>query len=220
MPKPAKRNEAASCGVKKKCQQTITSAKRKRTEHCNQSLAPNKLIKNSEQSGADQEGERALNPEAAVAFRASDLRSVAPGHRDSWEVDSGFSSETSPTPSGRSSPCLGPCPTMVVALDCEMVGTGPGGRCSELARCSILDYHGNVLYDKYVRPCHPVTDYRTPWSGICRHHLRHATPFAQARDEVRPERKSPRPRSHFPQMCFVASVRQRSVITYLHWLLW
>uniref|UniRef100_A0A8D3C308 Interferon stimulated exonuclease gene n=1 Tax=Scophthalmus maximus TaxID=52904 RepID=A0A8D3C308_SCOMX len=91
---------------------------------------------------------------------------------------------TSPPVSGRSSPCLGSCPTTVVALDCEMVGTGPGGRCSELARCSILDYRGHVLYDKYVRPCLPVTDYRTRWSGIRRHHLHNATPFVQAREEI------------------------------------
>lgn len=105
--------------------------------------------------------------------------------RDSWEVDSGFS-EASPPASGRSSPCLGSRSTAVVALDCEMVGTGPGGHCSELARCSILDYHGNVLYDKYVRPSQRVTDYRTPWSGISKHHLRDAMPFSQAQQEVRP----------------------------------
>ncbi|XP_027857531.1 apoptosis-enhancing nuclease [Xiphophorus couchianus] len=105
--------------------------------------------------------------------------------RDSWEVDSGFS-ESSPPASGRSSPCLGPSPlaASVVALDCEMVGTGPGGRCSALGRCSIVDYHGNVLYDKYVRPCQPVTDFRTPWSGIRRHHLHNAVPFAQAQEEI------------------------------------
>lgn len=101
---------------------------------------------------------------------------------ENWEVDSGFS-ETSPPASGRNSPCSSS--TMMVALDCEMVGTGPGGRCSELARCSILDYHGNVLYDKYVLPSQPVTNYRTPWSGIRSHHLCKATPFAQARDQVR-----------------------------------
>lgn len=112
-------------------------------------------------------------------------KALAPGPGDSWEVDSGFSSEASPSASGRSSPCASPCPSAVVALDCEMVGTGPGGRCSELARCSIVDYHGNILYDKYVQPCQPVTDYRTPWSGIQRRHLLNATPFAQAREEVR-----------------------------------
>jgi hypothetical protein len=54
-----------------------------------------------------------------------------------------------------------------------------------LARCSILDYSGSVLYDKYISPCQPVTDYRTRWSGIQRHHLLNAVPFAEARDEVR-----------------------------------
>uniref|UniRef100_A0AAQ4P0C2 Interferon stimulated exonuclease gene n=1 Tax=Gasterosteus aculeatus aculeatus TaxID=481459 RepID=A0AAQ4P0C2_GASAC len=78
----------------------------------------------------------------------------------------------------------------VVALDCEMVGTGPGGRCSELARCSILDYHGNVLYDQYVRPLRPVTDYRTRWSGIRRKDLLNAVPFAQAREEPFPSCKT------------------------------
>nr|XP_057932396.1 apoptosis-enhancing nuclease-like [Doryrhamphus excisus] len=99
--------------------------------------------------------------------------------RDTWDVDSGFS-EASSLNIGRSSPS----PPAVVALDCEMVGTGPGGRCNALARCSIVDYHGDVLYDKYVKPCHPVTDYKTRWSGIRPHHLRHAMPFAQATEEI------------------------------------
>ncbi|XP_021421651.2 apoptosis-enhancing nuclease [Oncorhynchus mykiss] len=101
-----------------------------------------------------------------------------------WEVDSGFSSEASPPASGRTSPCLTMCPTTVVAMDCEMVGTGLAGRTSELARCSLVDYHGNVLYDKYIRPCQAVTDYRTRWSGIQRHHLQNALPFPKARTEI------------------------------------
>lgn len=101
--------------------------------------------------------------------------------------------------------------TMMVALDCEMVGTGPGGRCSELARCSILDYHGNVLYDKYVQPSQPVTDYRTPWSGIRSHHLRKATPFSQARDQVR---MTPSPFDlHHRHRPTVAEIQQKSMQT-------
>lgn len=114
----------------------------------------------------------------------ADRNSLAVTLADSWEVDSGFCSEASPPASGRSSPCLGSCPTTVVALDCEMVGTGLGGHCSELARCSILDYHGNVLLDKYVKPSHPVTNYRTRWSGIRRHHLYNAMPFTEAREQI------------------------------------
>ncbi|XP_077373695.1 interferon-stimulated gene 20 kDa protein [Festucalex cinctus] len=117
---------------------------------------------------------------------SSDVQNKDSTLRNTWEVDSGFA-EGSPPTSGRSSPCsvsLAAAPTSVVALDCEMVGTGPGGSCSELARCSILDYHGGILYDKYIRPCRPVTDYRTPWSGIRPHHLQDATSYAQARKEI------------------------------------
>ena len=53
-----------------------------------------------------------------------------------------------------------------IALDCEMVGTGPTGDFSMLARCSIVNHHGNTLYDKYVAPMDVITDYRTAYSGI------------------------------------------------------
>lgn len=75
-------------------------------------------------------------------------------------------------------------PSKVVAIDCEMVGTGPGGRISDLARCSIVSYHGDVVYDKYIRPVDPITDYRTRWSGIKKHHMKNATPFKAAQKEI------------------------------------
>lgn len=103
---------------------------------------------------------------------------------DAWEMDSGFSSEISPPTSGRSSPCVGVQPSMLLAMDCEMVGTGPNGQFSELARCSLLNYSGTVIYDKYVLPCQPVTDYRTRWSGIKKEHMIKASPFEEARNEV------------------------------------
>ena len=59
-----------------------------------------------------------------------------------------------------------------VSLDCEMVGTGPAGDFSMLARCSVVNHHGNVLYDSYVAPMDKVTDYRTKFSGITPQHLR------------------------------------------------
>lgn len=79
----------------------------------------------------------------------------------------------------------GPLPSKCVAIDCEMVGTGPRGRVSELARCSVVSYHGDVLYDKYIRPEMPIVDYRTRWSGITRQHMRKAIPFQVAQKEVR-----------------------------------
>ncbi|KAM9293949.1 interferon-stimulated 20 kDa exonuclease-like 2 [Gastrophryne carolinensis] len=72
----------------------------------------------------------------------------------------------------------------VVAIDCEMVGTGPKGSVSALARCSIVGYHGDIIYDRYIRPANPVTDYRTRWSGVRREHLANAVPFAAARKEI------------------------------------
>ncbi|XP_017288331.1 apoptosis-enhancing nuclease [Kryptolebias marmoratus] len=157
-----------------------------------ESLDTNKLVKKAKLRDAHLEGQSPVNSESRSVEEMRQEPSVPElehdslitALRDCWEVDSGFSSEASPPVSSRSSPCHISSPTLVVALDCEMVGTGPGGRCSELARCSILDYHGNILYDRYIRPCQPVTDFRTRWSGIRRRHLRNATPFAQAREEV------------------------------------
>lgn len=185
-------NAMESARARDRCQKMCFSVKRKSTDTHIESLVKNKLLKKMEQicesplsqkpTHSEPWSSNATKPELSIL----DQKTLVTVLADRWEIDSGFSSEVSPPTSGRSSPCLSLCPTTVVALDCEMVGTGPGGRCSELARCSILDYHGNVLYDKYIKPCSPVTDYRTPWSGIRRCHLLNAIPFVQARDEVRP----------------------------------
>lgn len=57
-------------------------------------------------------------------------------------------------------------PTNIVALDCEMVGVGPDGRTDALARVSVVNYAGDVLYDAFVKPGEAVVDYRTRWSGV------------------------------------------------------
>lgn len=56
--------------------------------------------------------------------------------------------------------------TRVVAIDCEMVGVGPDGEDSILARVSLVNQFGKCIYDKYVKPTEKVTDYRTAVSGI------------------------------------------------------
>lgn len=54
-----------------------------------------------------------------------------------------------------------------IVLDCEMVGIGPKGTTSELARLSAVDFFtGELLIDALVEPICPVTDMRTKWSGI------------------------------------------------------
>lgn len=70
-----------------------------------------------------------------------------------------------------------------VAMDCEMVGLGPSQQ-SGLARCSLVDAQGSVLYDKFIRPEGEITDYRTRVSGITPQHMERATPFTVARLEV------------------------------------
>ena len=72
----------------------------------------------------------------------------------------------------------------LVALDCEMVGVGVG-RQSALARCSIVDYHGNVKLDCYVKPEKKITDYRTRYSGILPFHMKNAITFKEARTKVK-----------------------------------
>lgn len=51
-------------------------------------------------------------------------------------------------------------------MDCEMVGVGMNGEDSILARVSIVNQYGKVLYDKFVKPTEEVVDYRTAVSGI------------------------------------------------------
>jgi len=52
------------------------------------------------------------------------------------------------------------------ALDCEMVGVGPEGLDSALARISIINWDNEVVLDTYVKVQDKVTDYRTFVSGI------------------------------------------------------
>jgi len=59
-----------------------------------------------------------------------------------------------------------------VAIDCEMVGLGPTGKTSALARCAVVDFDGQVLYDRFVRPKGYVTDFRTKYSGVRQQDLR------------------------------------------------
>jgi hypothetical protein len=74
------------------------------------------------------------------------------------------------------------CPAL--GIDCEMVGTGPRGSVSALGRVSIVSEAGKVLLDLYVKPRAPVTDYRTPWSGIRPANLAGAISFDDARHIV------------------------------------
>jgi RNA exonuclease 4 len=75
--------------------------------------------------------------------------------------------------------------TKVLALDCEMVGSGPGGVSSILARVSIVNSSGDLVYDTFVSPTEKITDYRTPWSGIRAKDLVGAPPKSHVVDRVK-----------------------------------
>ena len=69
-----------------------------------------------------------------------------------------------------------------VALDCEMVQTIASH--SALARCTIVDRVGDVVYDSYVRPNESIVDFRTQYSGVHPHHMKTAKAFFVAQNEV------------------------------------
>ncbi|RKO99371.1 hypothetical protein CXG81DRAFT_6566, partial [Caulochytrium protostelioides] len=71
-----------------------------------------------------------------------------------------------------------------VAMDCEMVGVGPEGERSVLARVSIVNFYGHVLLDTLVAPTEPVTDYRTHVTGITRQMLVGAPSFKEVQYQV------------------------------------
>ena len=93
---------------------------------------------------------------------------------------------------------LGPVPVLItpdrsrgirqqfVAMDCEMVGTGPRGCHSALARVSLVDYDGRCFFDTFVQVDEEVTDYRTHVSGISPQDLNssRAITFDQCRKRV------------------------------------
>jgi RNA exonuclease 4 len=73
-----------------------------------------------------------------------------------------------------------------IALDCEMVGYGPNPRDdSQLARVSLVNYHGEQIYDSFVLPQVPVTDYRTHITGITAASLKTmGRPFKEVQKDV------------------------------------
>lgn len=65
-----------------------------------------------------------------------------------------------------------------------MVGVGPEGAESSLARVSIVNYHGAVQLDCIVKQRERVSDYRTQWSGIRPSDMTRAQPFEEVQTAV------------------------------------
>ncbi|KAL8728183.1 MAG: hypothetical protein Q9166_005577 [cf. Caloplaca sp. 2 TL-2023] len=72
-----------------------------------------------------------------------------------------------------------------ISIDCEMVGVGPTpDNESAIARVSIVNYHGDQIYDSFVQPKEAVTDYRTFVSGITPKLLQEARTFESVQADV------------------------------------
>ena len=70
----------------------------------------------------------------------------------------------------------------VIAIDCEMVRTETA---LELARVSLVNLTGDIIYDAFVKPGKPVVDYLTQYSGITEKTLEDIQlTLDQARNEV------------------------------------
>ncbi|KAA1470632.1 ribonuclease H-like protein [Dentipellis sp. KUC8613] len=91
---------------------------------------------------------------------------------------------SAPTPHHPTLPEKHRLPGQYIAVDCEMVGVGPLGSESSLARVSIVNYHGAVLCDLFVRQKERVTDWRTRWSGIRETDMIGAKPFEEVQTTV------------------------------------
>ena len=72
--------------------------------------------------------------------------------------------------------------TATVAVDCEMVQCEENQ--SRLARVSIVNQHGHVLLDQFVRPTQRITNYLTWVSGITFTKIKDAPVFALVKDKV------------------------------------
>ena len=72
-----------------------------------------------------------------------------------------------------------------MAIDCEMVGVGPNpDRESSLARVSAVNFHGEQVYDSYVKQKEEVTDWRTHVSGILPKHMVGARTLEQVQADI------------------------------------
>lgn len=73
--------------------------------------------------------------------------------------------------------------TRCIAVDCEMVGVFDGKE-NVLARVSLVNQHGECVYDRFVKPKEEVSDYRTKVSGVRPSDLKRGEEFETVQKEV------------------------------------
>ncbi|ONI19554.1 hypothetical protein PRUPE_3G285000 [Prunus persica] len=74
--------------------------------------------------------------------------------------------------------------TQVVALACKMVGGGSDGSLDLCAKVCLIDEYENIIFQSYVKPLLPVTNYRYETTGIRPEYLRDAMPLRQVQKKI------------------------------------
>ncbi|URD85279.1 hypothetical protein MUK42_28002 [Musa troglodytarum] len=74
--------------------------------------------------------------------------------------------------------------SQVVALACKVVGGGSDGSLDLCARVCLIGEDENVIFQTYIKPQIPVTNYRYETTGIRPEYLRDAIPLKQAQRRI------------------------------------
>ncbi|XP_068638550.1 RNA exonuclease 4 [Aristolochia californica] len=72
----------------------------------------------------------------------------------------------------------------VVALACKMVGGGSDGTLDLCARVCLIDEDEKTVFQTYIKPQIPITNYRYESTGIRAEHLRDAMPLKQVQRKI------------------------------------
>lgn len=153
-------------------------------------LSPEDLALVRTNSGGDESRLRDVQRPGALALSASTSRNVLAAPAEDAESERrkrailGGGDPAGKGDGGAASSSEKAEPGTYIAIDCEMVGVGLKGSESILARVSIVNWHGAVLLDTFVRPQEMVTDYRTWVSGVRPEDLRGAPSFGNVQQQV------------------------------------
>lgn len=77
--------------------------------------------------------------------------------------------------------------TPIVAIDCEMVLTKARNdfkQKHELARLSIVNYNGHILFDEFIKPKNKVINYLTWVSGVTREKVENSKYYEFHHDKI------------------------------------
>lgn len=129
-----------------------------------------------------------IDLEAALNRQREQKKIVKANKKWKKAQDNGINKDDSQVLVSESGPRLASLPDdeklQYIGIDCEMVGCGVGGKRSALARCCIVNFDGDVVYDQHVKPPERVTDFRTKYSGVRAKDLKKAISLQQCQRQV------------------------------------